>query len=143
MTVTSLPRGRPPSDNWRSCPRCRRCGDEVPAKKVWWCGECRIVVPYLQVKFGMSVVQITRSGECDPPVSALGLGFARSTTPRSDEAPHVGPRHAVMVAEKRCRVCEVVKPSASFTVDRRDPTGLNAKCQACLKVYRDGRLARV
>lgn len=133
--------GRPPSEQWRSCPRCRRCGDEVAGKKVWWCGECQKVVPYLQFRFGLSMIQITRSGECDPPLLALGLGFTRPATPRIDEPPRTYIRHAVMVAEQRCARCVSVKPAALFTVDRRAASGLNAWCRDCLKVYRASRSA--
>lgn len=53
------------------CPveRCQRCGEEMPWQlhEEWWCHECRPIVKRLQESRFLSMVQVARLGEWDPP----------------------------------------------------------------------------
>lgn len=144
-------RGRPPQNDWRSCERCKRCGDPVLQGGFWWCAECYKVTGFLQSRRGLTMIQIAASGEDDysttPMIALLAphLGYAKQKLDQFDIAgapTSASIKHGVACTVKRCSRCDIVKDRADFTLNRRDRTGLNPWCKACHSAYRREKYLR-
>lgn len=131
---------------YSECARCQRCGSPALQDEFWWCAECYMVTGWIQSRYGLSMLQISRAGECDPYIN----DFVRLLVPHA-----MFRREALLGIDiaaactlqglKKCGNCGRELPLSDYYANRgrsgnRIPYSRCKQCCAISDAKRRGRL---